>query len=171
VNRLPDKLLCFSSQSNGIKNLKGKQLLKLIKKINEICGSVNKTDNQTTTTVEPSPEELKLAAVLTEQITTINSSTISSLGKQAVGLSQKQINSISDEDVKSSLKTFSKIEGLDEGQRNILVEKIFRSGYQVKDTQSLVAMGAIVIGIPSVKLQDVNQAVVLNSSKDPAFVT
>ncbi|XP_062999500.1 mesothelin [Elgaria multicarinata webbii] len=90
--------------------------------------------------------------------------------QKAVALSVLQIeNCIGNSDLGSSLPSLSKVRSWNADQAEAILSKLFHSGYQILDGQSLTALGSLVIGLKSSSLQAMPAKAVLDAVKVPSF--
>ncbi|XP_062981551.1 mesothelin-like [Elgaria multicarinata webbii] len=90
--------------------------------------------------------------------------------QEAVVLSVHWIETcISNSDVGSSLPSLSNVLGWNADQAEAFLSKLFSSGYQILDGQSLTTLGSLVIGLNSSSLEAVPAKAVLDAVKVPSF--
>ncbi|XP_053899059.1 uncharacterized protein LOC128844930 [Malaclemys terrapin pileata] len=167
---LPDRLVCYLSPS-AVSDLDRNGALNLAQRITKNCvpGPMRRD------TKRPAPslttEERQVATLLVNKFEQFPPETLNALGQAAVGLSMSQIeNGISDRDLKASLPSLSEVYGWNAEQSSTIVNKLFNSGYQILDAQNLAALGSLVAGLSSSRLQSLPPKVILEAVKIPGFV-
>ncbi|KAM8960371.1 mesothelin [Pelodytes ibericus] len=163
LTSIPGKFLCYLSPS-ALKKLNSNEAISLSKRINQQC----RASSSGQASRAPTNEELQVAVSLVSKLETISSDTLSNLGPSAVGLSQSQINAISDKDLGASVPTLGNVTGWNKGQSRVIMDKLLQSGYQIKSLESL---GSLVSGLPSKNLEALDPTLVLNSLQSPQFVS
>ncbi|XP_033023588.1 mesothelin-like [Lacerta agilis] len=114
--------------------------------------------------------KLPVAGLPGSQCDTFSPAILNSLGQKALGLSVQQIeNCIPGSILASSLPSLSKVQGWDPEQAGAILEKLFSSGYQIQDGQSLAALGSLVVGLNHTSLESIPAQVVLDAVKVPSF--
>ncbi|KAF7237486.1 Mesothelin [Varanus komodoensis] len=90
--------------------------------------------------------------------------------QKAVQLSVHQIEKcINGNDLVPSLPSLGKVQGWNAEQAAAIVGKLFHSGYQILDGQSLTALGSLVAGLNFSSLQAVPAQAVLEAIEVPSF--
>ncbi|XP_074867216.1 mesothelin [Carettochelys insculpta] len=169
---LPDSLVCYLSPS-AVSDLDRKGALSLAQKITKNCVSSRICTG--TGEERPAPslttEERQVATLLVNKFDHFPPDTLNALGQAAVGLSVSQIeNGISDRDLHATIPSLSGVYGWSAEQSSAILNKLFSSGYQILGAQSLAALGSLVAGISSSKLQNLPPEVILEAIKIPEFV-
>ncbi|XP_018094800.1 uncharacterized protein LOC108703229 isoform X2 [Xenopus laevis] len=157
---IPSNFLCFLTPQAFL-NMNSADIFDISQKINKACAK-----NQTQGASAQTTEELQVSISLVSKLNNFTSSTLSDLGQTAVGLSTSQISSIKDSDLKGALSSLSSVSGWSSGQSKAIMNKLFQSGYQVTNLESL---GSLVVGLPSKKLMDLDPGLIVNASKNSQF--
>ncbi|XP_078251653.1 uncharacterized protein LOC144591249 [Rhinoraja longicauda] len=163
VLSLPDSLFCFIDGTS--QPLSGQEILSVIEKVNQVCEpgvSPNTTANGISPAEGPTDEQLQLAVVLVGKIDTFSVSTLNALGQTAVGLSLSQVNKIDGNTLERALPNLGSVRGWNIGQANSIVNRLLKDGYQVNDTNRLLGLGSLVVGIPSNVFQRINPKILIN---------
>ncbi|CAM4519111.1 unnamed protein product [Lepidochelys kempii] len=168
---LPDRLVCYLSPS-AVSGLVRKDALSLARRITKNC--VPSPMHRGSSEERPAPslttEEWQVATLLVNKFERFPPETLNALGQAAVGLSMSQIeNGTSNRDLKASLPSLSEVYGWNAEQSSAIVNKLFNSGYQILDAQNLAALGSLVAGLSSSRLQSLPPKVILEAVKIPGF--
>uniref|UniRef100_F6QGD8 Mesothelin like n=1 Tax=Monodelphis domestica TaxID=13616 RepID=F6QGD8_MONDO len=146
ILELPDKLLCFSLEASALHFLGEEALWRVIKRLNDNCGSSNRTDPDAWGLRVPLPPARRLATLLVSEIPAFNQSILVALGQQAVGLTAGQIMMLSEDDVAASVQALGRVIGWDKGQAYGLVSKLTAEQLLADKLETL---GSLVPGLPS----------------------
>ncbi|XP_072457167.1 uncharacterized protein [Notamacropus eugenii] len=167
ISELPDKFLCFSPEASVLHSLGEEALWKVIRKMNDNCGSSNRTDIDAWGLRAPLPPAQQLATLLVGQIPEFNQSILVALGQQAVGLTKGQIDMISEEDVATSVQALGRVIGWDQGQANGLVSKLRAKQLLIDRLETL---GSLVPGLPTAALHTLSPANATHLARVPTFL-
>ncbi|KFW84504.1 hypothetical protein N305_14924, partial [Manacus vitellinus] len=113
---------------------------------------------------------LQVTSSLLRKVEDFSPEILCALGQAAVGLSVSSIqNSISEQDLEAALPALGKVRGWSAEQSSAIVDKLLRSGYQLRDGQSLAQLGSLVGGLNSSTVWSLSPEVVLEAIKVPEF--
>ncbi|XP_067390320.1 mesothelin [Emydura macquarii macquarii] len=168
---LPDRFVCYLSPS-AVSHLDKKAALSVAQRITKNC--VPSPTRTGTSEERPVPslttEERQVATLLVNKFDQFPPETLNALGQAAVGLSVSQIEKgISDRDLNASLPSLSEVYGWNAEKSSTIVNKLFNSSYQILDAQNLAALGSLVAGLSSSRLQSLPPKVILEAVKIPGF--
>ncbi|OCT64441.1 uncharacterized protein msln.L [Xenopus laevis] len=162
LSSIPPSFLCFLTPK-AFGNMTPADVLEISQKINKACAK-----NQTQGASVQTTEELQVSISLVSKLNNFTADALNNLGQTAVGLSQSQISSIKDSDLKNALPSLSNVNGWNYGQSKSIMNKLLKSGYQVTNLESL---GSLVVGLPSQKLLDMDPSLIVNASKNAQFAS
>ncbi|XP_043833567.1 uncharacterized protein LOC122735829 [Dromiciops gliroides] len=170
LSSIPDTLICHLSPE-ALRNTEIEEALALAQRLNEVCfDPPSQIDGNKSAPEPPSWEAIQVASGLLSSFGNFSPAVLHRLGQAAVGLSVPQIEGqISGQDLVAALPTLAQVRGWSRGQARALTHKLLDSGYEILDAQSLVALGSLVGGLSSARLQSLAPDVVLEAVKEPEF--
>ncbi|XP_067859794.1 uncharacterized protein [Heptranchias perlo] len=172
IARIPDSLICFITGTYILQSLNEEQALTVIEKVNQVCElsmSSSATSNTLSRTL-PTDEQIELSKSLVSKVDKFSASTLNRLKQTAVGLSLSQIKKTDANNFKEALPSLSNVIGWNRGQTKEIVAKLSSSGLEFSNTDSLVRLGSLVLGIPSSIFESIESSVLANVTSNLIFV-
>ncbi|XP_036413703.1 uncharacterized protein LOC118798378 [Colossoma macropomum] len=151
---LPGVLLCGAPASAFV-SLGDAVRQTMLENLNKFCSAI---DPQVT-------------AALVANIQTLSTNIIQSLGNQSIGLTEGQISAASTSVINSTLPLLSVITGWNQGQVNILIQRLINAGFYINSGSSLVTLGTLIRGISSATISKIPSVQLLTVSQNPTFIT
>ncbi|XP_036595248.1 mesothelin-like [Trichosurus vulpecula] len=170
LSSIPDTLICHLSPE-ALRNIEVEDALALAQRLNEVCFNLPpQLDGNKSVPELPSWEAVQVASGLLSSFGNFSEAVLRKLGQTALGLSVSQIEGqISSQDLVAALPTLAQVRAWSPAQSRTLIHKLLDSGYKVLDGQSLAALGSLVGGLSSARLQSLAPDVVLEAVKEPEF--
>lgn len=168
LSSLPDRFICYLSPS-AVRNLSREEALAVAQRLGKSCPWSKGIPGERAPS-SLAPQELQVASSLLRNLEDFSPTTLSALGQAALGLSVSSIqSSIPGEDLAAALPALGTVRGWNAEQSRAIVNKLLRSGYQIRDGQSLAELGSLVGGLNSSTLWGLAPEVLLEALQLPGF--
>ncbi|XP_050926393.1 uncharacterized protein mslnb isoform X11 [Lates calcarifer] len=102
----------------------------------------------------------------------IDSTAISALGKESIGISTGQLKTIKPKDLFDSLTILSTVNGWNSGQAKAIIQSLMSSGFlQINSMSSLFTLGSLIVGVPAGVFTTISGSQLISASQNPSFLT